>query len=55
LPGIELGAYQETLCFVLSQAGGPGITPARSTRCVLMLVERCKYVTQPGDDMRKVG
>jgi hypothetical protein len=55
LPGINLGAYQETLCFVLSQAGGPGITPARSTRCVLMLVERCKYVTQPGDDMRKVG
>ena len=54
-PGITLGAYDETICFVLSQAGGPGIVPASSTRCVLMLVERCKYVTQAGDDMKKVG
>jgi len=28
------------------QAGGPGITPATSTRCLLMIVQRCKYMTQ---------
>ena len=37
---------QETLCFVLSQAGGPGIVPQTSERCVIVRVERCKYLSQ---------
>lgn len=54
-PAITLGAYAQTVCFVLSQQGGPGTIPQSKQRCVRLVVERCKYVTQAGDSMQLVG
>jgi len=54
-PNVTFGAYEEVICFNLSQAGGPGIVPQMSMRCVRVVVERCKYLVQANDDLRKIG
>eukprot|EP00290_Baffinella_frigidus_P020544 CAMPEP_0180194248 /NCGR_PEP_ID=MMETSP0987-20121128/2942_1 /TAXON_ID=697907 /ORGANISM="non described non described, Strain CCMP2293" /LENGTH=614 /DNA_ID=CAMNT_0022148989 /DNA_START=32 /DNA_END=1877 /DNA_ORIENTATION=- len=54
-PSRFTGAFKETLCFVLSQAGGPGIIPQTSERCVIVRVERCKYLSQAGDTVQSIG
>ena len=58
-PGVDVGAYNRSVCFHLApfDTGAiPGGVAARSsTTCVRVVVERCKYVVQPGDDMRTVA
>ena len=58
-PGVDAGAYNRTVCFHLAplDTGAiPGGVAARSsTTCVRVIVERCKYVVQPGDDIRTVA
>ncbi|KAJ1492465.1 hypothetical protein T484DRAFT_1880954 [Baffinella frigidus] len=58
-PGVDVGAYNRSVCFHVApfDTGAiPGGVAARSsTTCVRVVVERCKYVVQPGDDMRTVA
>ena len=54
-PSRFTGAFSERLCFVLSQDGGPGVIPQTSSRCITVRVERCKYMSQPGDTMQSIG
>eukprot|EP00285_Hemiselmis_virescens_P009578 CAMPEP_0173385258 /NCGR_PEP_ID=MMETSP1356-20130122/7864_1 /TAXON_ID=77927 ORGANISM="Hemiselmis virescens, Strain PCC157" /NCGR_SAMPLE_ID=MMETSP1356 /ASSEMBLY_ACC=CAM_ASM_000847 /LENGTH=614 /DNA_ID=CAMNT_0014340977 /DNA_START=77 /DNA_END=1921 /DNA_ORIENTATION=- len=54
-PGASYGAYEQDVCFVLSQRGGGGLTPFSSTRCVRLVVLRCRYVVRDGDSFESIA
>merc|ERR1712127_517372 len=55
-PHTSHGAFSMPVCFKLVSYQDPGrAAVAPLERCILVTVERCKYVAEAGDDIKKIA